>query len=362
MFSIQSCVVETGRIRPSAVPGQSLPQDSIMSFAVAVLVVPLFAAQEKSSAPSVPASTGILALDHSIALDGVKGRIDHLAIDAKRGLLYVAALGNDTVEVVDLGARARKSSIAGMSEPQGVLFLDGFDVLVVANGTSGNVDVFDGDTQRKLHTLRVGEDADNLRFDADHKLVFVAYGRGAIGIFDPLSWKAAGKIDVAAHPEAFVLDAQGERVFANLPSERRIAVLDRATQKLVASWPVESAQDNFPMAQVPGAKRLLVGCRKPPKLLEVDTETGKEIAALDLSGDVDDLAWDDERGRVYASCGEGFVDVFERKNEKLAPAGKIATRRGARTSLFAPKAKRLLVAVPAQGDAPAEIRVFKVAP
>jgi DNA-binding beta-propeller fold protein YncE len=334
----------------------------MMSFALAVLIAALFAAQEKSSAPNATASAPLLALDHTIALEGVQGRIDHLALDAKRGLLYIAALENDTVEVIDLGAKKKQSSIAGMSEPQGVLFLDGFDVLVVANGGSGNVEVFDGDTRKKLASLRAGEDADNLRFDPVHKLVFVAYGRGAIGVLDPLSWKAAGKLDLAAHPEAFVLDAHSERVFANLPTERRIAVLDRATRKLLASWPVESAQQNFPMVQVPEAKRLLVGCRKPPKILEIDTDSGTETAALDLSGDVDDLCWDDEHARVYASCGAGFVDVFERKSGKLAPAAKIATRPGARTSLYAPQSKSLYVAVPAKGESPAEIRVFKAAP
>src|SRR5580765_2093554 len=105
----------------------------IASIVLAALLSPVHsttAAQEKSSAATTPAPPVFLALDHVIALAGVRGRIDHLALDSKRGLLYVAALENATVEIVDLRARAKKSSLAGMSEPQGVLFLDGFDVVL----------------------------------------------------------------------------------------------------------------------------------------------------------------------------------------------------------------------------------------
>jgi hypothetical protein len=176
-------------------------------------------------------------------------------------------------------------------------------------------------------------------------------------------------------------------VFVNVPSECAIAIVDRVTHSTLAVWPVESAQANYPMALIareafsaggallpegtPSAggtllaqdERLLVGCRNPAKLLVYDTHSGQEAAALDLSGDVDDIFWDVERQRAYASCGEGFIDVFERKSGGvLAPAGKVATRRGARTSLFVPQKKRLYLAVPEQDGNPAEVRVFEAVP
>ena len=46
----------------------------------------------------------LLSLDGSIALPGVAGRIDHLAYDPHGRRLFVAELGNGTVEAIDLAS------------------------------------------------------------------------------------------------------------------------------------------------------------------------------------------------------------------------------------------------------------------
>src|SRR5262245_39257705 len=55
----------------------------------------------------------------AIELPRVEGRIDHLAFDASAGRLYVAALGNNTVEVLDTKALRHLASLTGFAEPQG---------------------------------------------------------------------------------------------------------------------------------------------------------------------------------------------------------------------------------------------------
>src|SRR5437763_1943066 len=75
-----------------------------------------------------------LTLTQTIPLPGVKGRFDHFSIDVKGRRLFVAALGNNTIEVLDLAAGKRIHSVTGMSKPQGVLFLPGADQILVANG------------------------------------------------------------------------------------------------------------------------------------------------------------------------------------------------------------------------------------
>src|SRR5262245_41522641 len=127
---------------------------------------------------------GILRPTGAIELPGVEGRIDHLAVDLARERAFVAALGNDSLEVVDLKAGTRHGTIAGLSEPQGVVYLADVDRIVVANGGNGACDVFDGATLERLASVEVGDDADNLRYDAAAKRVYVAYGKGALGVVD----------------------------------------------------------------------------------------------------------------------------------------------------------------------------------
>ena len=101
------------------------------------------------------------------------------------------------------------------------------------------------------------------------------------------------------------------RVFVNVPDRKEIQVADLAGNKLVTKWPVTSALKNYPMALDEANHRLLIGRRTPARMLAVDTETGKQMATVEIVGDNDDLFYDAARKRVYVIGGQGFVDVFE---------------------------------------------------
>jgi YVTN family beta-propeller protein len=114
-----------------------------------------------ASAQTVPA----LKLEKTISLPEVQGRIDHMSIDTRGQRLFVSALGNNTVEVIDLKDGKRTETISGVQEPQGVLYVASNNRLYVANSKDGTVKVFDGTSLKLLKTIAYGEDADNLRYD-----------------------------------------------------------------------------------------------------------------------------------------------------------------------------------------------------
>src|SRR3989440_9551220 len=87
-----------------------------------------------------------LRLEKTIELPDVQGRIDHMSIDVKGQRLFVAALGNNTIEVIDIKAGKRVKTITGLAEPQGVLYVPTSDRLYVANAKDGSVRIFDGTT------------------------------------------------------------------------------------------------------------------------------------------------------------------------------------------------------------------------
>ncbi len=60
-------------------------------------------------------------------MPGVEGRIDHLNADVKGQRLFVAALGNNTLEVLDLAQGKRIRSVIGLREPQGVAYVAELD-------------------------------------------------------------------------------------------------------------------------------------------------------------------------------------------------------------------------------------------
>src|SRR5690242_21807957 len=96
--------------------------------------------------PLLAATTNSLTLIGTIPLPDVRGRIDHFDLDVKEQKLFMAALGNDTVEVMDLKSNQRVHTIKNCSEPQGLAFAPASNRLIIANGGSGQVDILDVNT------------------------------------------------------------------------------------------------------------------------------------------------------------------------------------------------------------------------
>ena len=300
-----------------------------------------------------------LHLEKTIELPDVQGRIDHMSIDVKGERLFVSALGNNTVEVIDLKAGKRAHTIPGLQEPQGVLYVPATNRVYVANDKDGSVRIFDGTSLKPLKTLEYGDDADNLRYDSAKQHIYVGFGSGGLGEFDTDGQKISGtKLD--AHPESFQLEKSGPRIYVNLPKSFKIAVVDRDKQSVVATWRTGGPQANYPMALDETDHRLFVVTRFPARLLVFNTETGKVIQSLSAAGDCDDVFYDQARKRIYASGGEGAISVFEQQTpDQYKEIARITTVKGARTSFFSPELGRLYLAVRRQGSQPASIQIFE---
>src|SRR5438876_6971283 len=300
-------------------------------------------------------------LEQTIRLPGVEGRIDHFALDLSGERLFVCALGNNTVEVVDLRKGERIRSITGLGAPQGIVYIPELDRLFVANDKGGIFKIYDGKSFQQITELNFEDDADNVRYDEGAKRIYVGFGSGGIAIVNAVDGKQLGSITLAAHPEAFELEKNGKRIFVNVPNSRHVAVIDREKGEVVTTWKTDLAFGNFPMALDEANHRLFVGCRLPSKLVVLNTESGEVAAKIDISGDPDDLFYDSKRHRIYAICGAGKIDIIEQTDPNTyAASARVNTADGARTGLFVSEGETLFVAVPHRGSQKAEVRAYHV--
>lgn len=302
-----------------------------------------------------------LHLAQRIALPNVQGRIDHFAIDQARQRLFVCALGNNTLEVIDLRKGERIKSIPNLGNPQGVAYIPEIGRLVVTNDNGGDCNIYDGKSFSLVSSVGLGDDADNISYSDSNKKVYVGYGNGGLAVIDPYTGKKLGSVGLAGHPEAFVLEKHGPRIFVNVPTARRVAVIDRALAKVVAQWKVPSASENFPMAFDEANHRLFIGCRSPAELMVLNSDSGAVAAILRIPGDVDDLFYDQSQHRLLAVCGAGSITVINQANpDSYKVSAIVPTVSGARTGLFVPAMRSLFVAVPRHGEADAEIWRYSV--
>jgi hypothetical protein len=305
-----------------------------------------------------------LVLEKTIPLSGVSGRFDHFSADGAAPRLAVAALGNNTVEVFDLAAGTRLTSLSGQKKPCGVLFVSDKARLLVANGDDGTVRAFETAKFQPTTKLAGLDDADNLRADAAHGHAVVGFGEGALAVLSETGDKLLAKVALTAHPEAFQIERAGRRAFVNVPGAKHVAVVDLEKLAVIATWPLDKWRSNFPMSLDEEHGRLFVGCRSPARLLAMDTRSGAVISECEIGADTDDLFFDGKRSRIYVSCGEGFLDTVKVDAEgKLSRSAHQPTRAGARTCFFSAALDRLYLAVPQRAlGKEAELRVYRPAP
>src|SRR5579864_411111 len=177
-----------------------------------------------SAAPSAAESAPPMILTASVPLEGVKGRFDHFA--SGKGRVFVSGLGNNSVEVIDLFQGTRSHEITEVPNPQGVAINPEANKLFVAS-EKGKVYIYDGDSYKLLSTLDFDGGADNLRYDAANKRVYVGCGdeekNAAIAAIDAMTNKRLDEVyKLGGEPESFQLEKNGPNIYVNVPDLKQI--------------------------------------------------------------------------------------------------------------------------------------------
>jgi DNA-binding beta-propeller fold protein YncE len=324
----------------------------------------------KNSQPAAPAGAAPTAeaappmiLTASVPLEGVKGRFDHFA--SGKGRVFVSGLGNNSVEIIDLFQGTRAHEITGVPNPQGVAFSPEANKLFVAS-EKGKVYVYDGDSYKLLNTLDFDGGADNLRYDAATKRVYVGCGddekNSAIAAIDAMTGKRTDEVyKLGGEPESFQLEKSGPNIYVNVPDLKQIVAINRTTKELTR-WTVTNLQ-NFPMALDEADHRIIVGTREPATVSVFDTTSGKMVASVPTVQDTDDLYYSAEKKRVYVPGREGAIWVYQQNGpDHFTLIAKVPTVVGAGTAgYFGRQGKgfdRFYLAVSATANSNAEVRIY----
>jgi DNA-binding beta-propeller fold protein YncE len=311
--------------------------------------------------PAQGQDVGYLTLKQTIPLAQIQGGFNHMSVDSGRSLLFATAPANNSLEIIDLKAGKSVRSIGGET-PAAVRFAPEFNQLYVTRGES--VYIYDGKSFDVVTKVDLQCRLDELQYDPASKQLFVGCmtdGKTAIKVISIPDGKPLGEIKLPARPQGFVLELKGKRIFANMASLNKVAVIDREKRTLSTTWTVKEAGGNYPIALDEFRHRLFVGCRTPARVVVFDSNTGKPLASVGIAGGADDMFYDSVLQLVYVSCGEGSLDIVTQGNgDAYKFNSRLETASGARNSAFSSELSSIFVAVPQRGKEPAEIRVFLI--
>ncbi|MGH8293889.1 MAG: YncE family protein [Steroidobacteraceae bacterium] len=310
-----------------------------------------------------------LRLVATIALPQVEGRLDHFTADVPGRRLFISALGNHTVEVVDIRSEKALRSVPGVKEPQGECYVAHLSKLFTADGLAGVVRVYRGSDLRPLGQIRLDLGPDAEAYDPATRRLYVGYGGedagknyGEIGIIDAVTDRHVGDIRMSAHPGTLLVARPGRTLFVTVPKTHEISQIDARTGRIVATWK-SGAGSPVSLALDRRDGRLFVGTRKPAEVEVFDSGTHRLITRLTSVGLMDGLFYDARHRLIYASGGEGYVAVYRQMSaNRYAEIAKVPTGANARTSLWVTQLDRYYVAVPAGGGQGARVLVFQPTP
>src|SRR6266446_764790 len=315
------------------------------------------------SIPLVPAygqDKPTLRLVQTIPLSGVSGRLDHMAVDLEKKRLFVAAVANGTLEVLDLDAGKVINSIPGIKDTQDALFLGGqFNKLYVSS-LDGTLRIFQGETFRLIQALKLEPDPNRLLYDPATDLIYFGYGGQNAG-FDAYGRVGIMQAKRGAPSDQFVADMiaptyrPGHLAEMAMEDNGRLLICDSRADlifqfdtrkhELLKSWPAhgDGAGD---MALDRTRHRLFVGTRIPAEMTVYDSLSGKEIVSLPGPETMDGVHYDADLKRIYMSGGRwygtpeaspGWVYVYQQKD--LDHCDVISkTKKQTRFGHFAPRA------------------------
>lgn len=328
------------------------------------------AAGAQSSAQSGSSSAAPLKLAGSTDFPGYTGDFDHFAIDAKDHRLFLAGEESAEVEVLDLASGKIIQRLKSYGAPHSMLYMADANELLVVDGEKPSP-VLDARTLAVKRTYSLPKGADSVGYDSSTKHLWVVTGGKDVPQkdsnlieLDPATGKTIKSVHFDAdHVEAMAVEQKGPNIYINVTDKNVLAVVDKASGKIVKRIPIKEAEQNAPIAYDEANRRLFVITRKPGKLLVLNADTGATIASFVAPERTDEVVWDAANRRVYVAGGQGYVSVVQQDDaDHYREVAKVTSLPGAKTAVLDASARRLWVAAsPGESKAMGKLLWFDVA-
>jgi DNA-binding beta-propeller fold protein YncE len=322
------------------------------------------------TATTLPGQQSSVRLIHSVDLPGYTGDFDHFAVDHDRNRLLLAAEDHGTLEVFNLQTSVHERTVTGFGNPHSILVRKGVDTVFITDSTPKGPTIRNADTYAKLKSVPMTPGSDTAKYDASSNTLFVVTGGKDVDMktanleaINPDTGAKLGSVTFPDnHVEAMAFVSSDPRIFINLTQTNKVAVVDRRTLKVLATWPVPPAQQNAMVAFDPAQHRLYVVCRSPGMVVVMNSDTGAVVSTMPAPLRADEVQYDQATHRLYVPGGQGYLGIYDASDPNhLKLVENVTTAPGAKTALLLPAMHRLFIAVsPGDTKSMAKVLTYEV--
>ncbi len=301
---------------------------SIITGATLGLAVSLLLAGFAHALPARPDGSGYHIVK-KITIGGTEGW-DYVTMDSEARLAYIGRENHIDVVNVDTGAVVGK--VTGLEGTSGLLPLPEFGRGYAMNGDAGAVAIIDLKTLAKIGSVKAGKDPDSFTYESATKRVFVMNSSSANAtVINAKEGTVAGTVALGGQPEATVSDGNG-KVYVNITDKDEIVEVDAQTLKVTHRWPLVQGTGPSGLAIDRKNRRLFSACDNQ-RMVVMNADNGKVIAALRTGAGTDGAGFDPETGNAFASAGGSgtLTIIHEDSPESFKVLEELDTQSGART-------------------------------
>jgi DNA-binding beta-propeller fold protein YncE len=313
---------------------------AVITGATLGLAVSLLFAGFARALPASPDSSGYHIVK-KITTGGTEGW-DYITMDPDARLAYIGR--ENHVDVVNVDSGKVVGKVTGLEGTSGLLPVPEFGRGYAMSGDAGSVVIVDLKTLAKIGTVKAGKDPDSFTYEPVTKRVFVMNSSSANATaINAKDGTLAGTVALGGQPEAAVSDGKG-KVYVNITDKDEIAEVDAETMKVTHRWPLAPGTGPSGLAIDRKTRRLFSACDNQ-KMVIMNADTGKVVAALRTGAGTDGAGFDPETGNAFASAGGSgtLTIIHEDSPESFKVLEELDTQSGARTMTVDMKTHNVLV-------------------
>ena len=284
---------------------------------------------------------------------GGDGGWDYLTADSANHRLFIARATR--VMVIDTESGKQIGEIANTPGVHGIALDPDIGRGFTSNGRENTVSMFDLESLAVEKKIKVGSGPDAILYDPFSKLVFTFNGKGderTATAVDASKGEVVGTIELGGKPEFAATDEKGT-VFVNIEDTSELVALDPQKLTVRSRWKLTGCEEPTGLSIDRKNRRLFAGCGGNKKIVVVDADNGKILAAPSIGEGCDATAFDADRGLAFASAGDGTITVIkEDGGDQFSVAHTVTTQRSARTMALDSKTHQLFTVAANVGPRP----------